>query len=171
MVYMFSLIAYNMINSLSVTLVLSVQLLSHVQLFATLWTVAPQSPLSMGFPRQEYWSGLPFPSPGNHPDPGIKLMSPESPALQADSLATEPTYCRIKANSNKQETVNSKLIQYGLTYSLTVKDMYVLAEEEFYMIENVILRKYRLTIASLFEIHITSNFCTHLRFQVIISTI
>ena len=51
--------------------------------FETLWTVAHQAPLSMGFPRQEYWSGLPFPSPVDLPDPGIK---PWSPALQADSL-------------------------------------------------------------------------------------
>ena len=50
------------------------------------WTVAHQAPLSMGFFRQEYWSELPFPSPGNLPDPGIKPMSPVSPALQADSL-------------------------------------------------------------------------------------
>ena len=46
--------------------------LSHVQLFATPWTVAYQALLSMGFSRQEYWSGLPFPSPGNHPNPGIE---------------------------------------------------------------------------------------------------
>ena len=46
-----------------------------------------QAPLSMGFSRLEYWSGLPFPSPGDLPDPGIKL---ESPALQADSLCSEP---------------------------------------------------------------------------------
>ena len=45
------------------------------------------APLSMGFPRQEYWSGLPFPSPGNFPNPGIE---PRSPALQADSLPFEP---------------------------------------------------------------------------------
>ena len=44
----------------------------HVQLLATLWTVAPQAPLSMGVSRQEYWSGWPFPSPGNLPDPGMK---------------------------------------------------------------------------------------------------
>ena len=50
------------------------------------WTLAYQAPLSMGFSRQEYWSGLPFPSPGDFPDPGIK---PRSPALQADSLPTE----------------------------------------------------------------------------------
>ena len=49
--------------------------LSYVQLFATLSTAAHQAPLSMGFSRQEYWSGLPFPSPGDLPDPGIKLMS------------------------------------------------------------------------------------------------
>ena len=55
-----------------------------------LWTVAHQTPLSMGFFWQEYWSGLPFPSPGELPDPGIKLESPVSPALQVDSLSAEP---------------------------------------------------------------------------------
>ena len=53
----------------------------------TPWTVARQAPLSMGFSRQEYWSGLPFPSPGDLPDPGIKTRSPE---VQADSLPSEP---------------------------------------------------------------------------------
>ena len=53
---------------------------------ATLWIVAHQAPLSMGFSREEYWSGLPFPSPGDFPDPGIE---PGSLALQADSLPTE----------------------------------------------------------------------------------
>ena len=53
-----------------------VQLPSRVQLFATLWTVARQASLSVGFPRQEYWSGLPFPSPGDHPDPEIEPVSP-----------------------------------------------------------------------------------------------
>ena len=48
---------------------------------ATPWTVAHQAPLSMGFSRQEYWSGLPFPPPGDFPDPGIKSTSPVSPAL------------------------------------------------------------------------------------------
>ena len=46
-------------------------MLSCVRLFATPWTVACQAPLSMGFPRQEYWSGLPFPSPGDLPEPGL----------------------------------------------------------------------------------------------------
>ena len=57
--------------------------LTCVQLYATPWTVAHQAPQSMGFPRQEYWSGLPFRPPGDLPDPGIE---PESPALQLDSL-------------------------------------------------------------------------------------
>ena len=60
-----------------------VKSLSRVQLFATPWTIAYQAPPAMGFFRQEYWSGLPFPSPGDLPDPRIK---PRSPALQADSL-------------------------------------------------------------------------------------
>ena len=63
------------------------ELLSHVQLFATPWTVAHQFPLSMGFSRQEYWSWLTFPSPGDLLDPGIE---PRSPALQADSLPSKP---------------------------------------------------------------------------------
>ena len=59
---------------------------SHVQLFVTLWTVACQAPLSMGFSKQEDWSGFLCPSPGDLPDPGIKLRSHASPALQEDSL-------------------------------------------------------------------------------------
>ena len=64
-----------------------VKLLSLVQLFVTPWTVACQAPLSMGFSRQEYWSGLQFPSPGDLPNPEIE---PGSPALQADTLSSEP---------------------------------------------------------------------------------
>ena len=64
-----------------------VKSLSCVQLFATPWTIAYQAPPSMGFSRQECWSGLPFPSPGDLPDPGIE---PRSPALQADALPCEP---------------------------------------------------------------------------------
>ena len=60
---------------------------SHVQFFLTLWTVACQAPLSRGFSRQESWSGLPFPPPGDLPNPGIK---PGSPALQVVCLLTEP---------------------------------------------------------------------------------
>ena len=64
-----------------------VQSLSSLQLFATLWTVDHKAPLSMEFSRQEYWSGSPFPSPGDLPNPGTELRSP---ALQADSLPSEP---------------------------------------------------------------------------------
>ena len=71
----------------SLTLKVKVKSLSHVQLFGTPWTVAYQAPPSMGFSRQENWSGLPFPSPGNLPDPGIK---PGSPTLEADALTSEP---------------------------------------------------------------------------------
>ena len=64
-----------------------VKLLSHVRLFAIPWTISYQAPPSMKFSRQEYWSGLPFPSPGDLPNPGIE---PRSPALQADGLPSEP---------------------------------------------------------------------------------
>ena len=70
-----------------VTLKVKVNSLSRVWLFAALWTVTYQAPLSMEFSRQEYWSGLPFPSPGDLPDPGIE---PGSPALQVDPLISEP---------------------------------------------------------------------------------
>ena len=60
---------------------------SRVRLFATPWTVARQASPSMGFPRQEHWNGLPFPSPGDFPNPGIK---PVSPVLKADFLLSEP---------------------------------------------------------------------------------
>ena len=66
---------------------MKVKSLSPVQLFGPLGLVAHQVPPSMGFSRQEYWSGLPFPSPGELPDPGIE---PGSPALQADALLSEP---------------------------------------------------------------------------------
>ena len=61
--------------------------LSRVRLFVTPWTVAHQAPLSMGFSRQEYWSGLPFLSPRDLPNPGTE---PGSPALQVDDLPSEP---------------------------------------------------------------------------------
>ena len=66
---------------------MKVKSLSRVLLFATPWTVAYQVSLSMGFSRQEYWSGLPFPSPGDLSNPGIE---PRSPALQADVVTSEP---------------------------------------------------------------------------------
>ena len=65
---------------------------SHVQLFATLWIVAHQDPLSMGFSRQEYWSGLPCPPPGDLPDLGIKPTSLMSPALASRLFTTSTTW-------------------------------------------------------------------------------
>ena len=86
-----------------------VMLYSHVWLFVTPWTVAHQAPLSMAFSRQEYWSGFPFPSPGDLPNPGIE---PRSPALQADTLTPEPPgkhcYTIYMCNS----LCNLSLIQY-----------------------------------------------------------
>ena len=83
--------AQNVVSSLSWAFFacVHVQLLSHIQLLGTLSTVTFQASLSMGFSRQEYWSGLPFPSAGDLPDPGIESASP---ALQADSLYHWATY-------------------------------------------------------------------------------
>ena len=72
--------------------------LSRVRLFATTpWTVAHQAPPSMEFSRWEYWSGLPFPSPGDLPNPGIK---PQSPTLQADALPSEPPGNPLESESH-----------------------------------------------------------------------
>ena len=78
-----------------------VKSLSHVRLFATPWTVAYQVPPSIGFSRQEYWRGLPFPSPGDLPNPGIE---PGSPSSWADALLSEPPTCLLK---NKHYEVDS----------------------------------------------------------------
>ena len=73
---------------------------SHVWLFATPWTLAHQAPLSLEFSRQEYWSGLPFPSPEDLPDPGIE---PGAPVLQVDSLPSEP----LGKPPGKEDSVSS----------------------------------------------------------------
>ena len=74
--------------------------LSRVQLFVTPWTVAYQAPASLGFSKQEYWSGLPFPSPGDLPDPGIE---PESPTFYADALLSEPPgKIKLKSDHTKR---------------------------------------------------------------------
>ena len=82
---------------------------SHVWLLVTLWTIACQVPVSVGFSRQEYWSGLPFPSPGDLPDPGIK---PRSPALQADSLPSEPSGKPHKHEEKMNYSGFTKCFQY-----------------------------------------------------------
>ena len=79
----------------------------------TPWTVACQAPLSMGFSRQEYWSGLPFPSPGDLPDPGIK---PEFPALQADSLLFE-TPVKLQGNVDIEESPHEDIVGRQLSGS------------------------------------------------------
>ena len=96
-------------SSFSFTFCIKVSL-SHVQLFVTPWTVACQASLSIGFSKQEYWSGLPFPPSGAFPDP--RKTSPVSPALQADSLPAEPLrkpLCRSGSNSSNW-TWNNRLV-------------------------------------------------------------
>ena len=85
----------------------------HVWLFATLWTAAYQAPPSLGFSRQEYWSGLPFPSPGYLPDPRIE---PGSPKLEADALTSEPPRKPpwLTASSKRESSV-WKPLEFNLT--------------------------------------------------------
>ena len=88
-----------------------VKLLSPVPLFATLWAVAHQASPSMVFSRQEYWSGLPFPSPGDLPNTGIE---PQSPALEADALTSEPPGKPKGSTKQLLELIDkfSKVIEY-----------------------------------------------------------
>ena len=86
----------------------------------TLWTVAHQAPLSMGFSRQEYWSGLPFPSPGDLPDPGIE---PRSSALQADTLTSEP---RGKSKINKNMHLSWTVRRWNQSILKNIKPEYSL---------------------------------------------
>ena len=81
-------------------------LLSSVRLFATPRTAAHQAPLSMGFSRQEYWSGLPFPSPGDLPDSEIE---PGSPTLLADALTSQPPGKPIFSSKDNLNWYNSRL--------------------------------------------------------------
>ena len=74
--------------------------LSRVQLFGTPWTVACQAPLSIGFFRQEYWNEMPFPPPEDLPNPGIKPMSPEPPALAGRFFTTEPPVSSVQLLSH-----------------------------------------------------------------------
>ena len=76
------------------------QPVSCAQLFATPWTIAYQASLSMGFSKQEHWSGTPFPPPGDLPDPGIQPLSPESPALASRFFTSKlPGKPRTSSNS------------------------------------------------------------------------
>ena len=83
---------------------------SPAQLFATLWTAAHQAPLSVGLSREEYWSGLPFPHPGNLPDPGIEPASLVSPALQAGCLPLIHLAAQIPAAACGFFTVASRIL-------------------------------------------------------------
>ena len=93
--------------------------------FATLWTAVCQAPLSMGFSRQEYWSGLPFPSPEDLPDPGIRPASPVSLALQADSLLTQSPGKWVSWASLVAQTVKN---------SPAVQETQVQLEEDFFVL-------------------------------------
>ena len=102
-----------------------VKSLSRVWLFATPWTVSYQAPPSMGFSRQECWSGLPFPSPGDLPDPGIE---PRSPTLQADALPSDPPgkpldssdNCIWKSKWRQNAEMTSKMQNVEESYTLII---------------------------------------------------
>ena len=82
------------------------QSLSRVQFFGTLWTVSCQAHLSMGFSRQEYWGGLPFPTPRDLPDPGTEAESLVSPALAGDFFTWEALHLHISRKKTEESKNN-----------------------------------------------------------------
>ena len=105
-------------SAIGIHMKVKVKSLSCFRLFATPWTVAYQAPPSVGFSRQEYWSGLPFPSPGDLPNTGIE---PGSPALRADALPSEPPgklgYTHIPSLSRRRKnSVRDKVISKKWMY-------------------------------------------------------
>ena len=98
-----------------------VKSLSHVQLFMTPWTVAYEAPPTMRFSRQEYWSGLPFPSPGDLPNPGIE---PGCPALQADALPSEsprkPNEEKPDEENQRKKNQTQKAMYYMISFQLSI---------------------------------------------------
>ncbi|CAN0429590.1 unnamed protein product [Rangifer tarandus platyrhynchus] len=110
---------------------------SHVQLFATLCTVVHQTPLSMGFSRQEYWSVLPCLPPGDLPDPGIEPTSPVAPALQADSLPLSQQgsqwycICLLEKNIHTKEPVSSNSCsRVNCTWKNAVRESSIRCDQE-----------------------------------------
>ena len=102
-----------------------VKSLSRVLLFATPWTIAHQAPPSIRFSRQEYWSGLPFPSPGDLPDPGIE---PRSLALQADALTSEPPLPKLgacKSLTSNENNADPKDLVSWYYFSNSVKWIFI----------------------------------------------
>ena len=97
-------------------------MLSSVQFFATLWIVACQPPLSMKLSRQEYWSGLPFPPPGDRPNPGIKPTSFASPAMAGGFFTTEPPGKSDLQSRNRDTDVESKCVDAKGEKSRTFKN-------------------------------------------------
>ena len=104
------------------------QLLQLCPTLCNLWTVASQAPLSMGISRQEYWSGLLCPPPGDLPDPGTEPVSPASLALRASSLPTEPLGKPIK------DTTSSLLEDFYKQWQVEDSNIYICYLAEFYLI-------------------------------------
>ena len=102
--------------------------LSRVRLFATPWTIAYQASPSMGFSRREYWSGLPFPSPGDLPDPGIE---PGSPTLEADTLTSEPPGKICKKLISAVVIQRSDKEKFSVSYMVRTYLFHILSHRKF----------------------------------------
>ena len=97
--------------------------ISPIRLCATSWTIAHQAPLSMGFPRQEYWSGLPCPSPGDLPNPGVEPVSLMSPALADRFFTTSATWEALGTTFKKILTKLVEVMEFQLSYFKSWKVM------------------------------------------------
>ena len=112
---------------------MKVKSLSHIRLFVILWTVAYQAPPSMEFSRQEYWSGLLFPSSGDLPDPGIE---PRSPAFQADALTSEPVLKNKDITLLTKVCIVKAMVFFPVAYTDVISGPYRRLSAEELMLSN-----------------------------------
>ena len=134
---------------------------SRVLLFVTLQTVARQAPLSMGFSRQEYWSGLPCPSPGALPNPGIKLESLTSPALAGRFFSTSATWKAHFTNDNVYDIL--QMVMYILQMLMYIK----MKINPFSLILRVVFSSCSVSLAvqnllRLIRLHLWASLVTHM---------
>ena len=124
---------------------------SRVQLFATLWTIAPQVPLSMGFSRQAYWSGLPWPPPGDLPNPGIKPKS----FVSGRFFTTEPSGKPTQRYTHIHRYIEC-IYKYTYTYSHVI---YIHTHRDYMYTYHVCVNIHKAGCVSVCSYHISASLC------------
>ena len=131
---------------------------SHVRLFDTLWNIVLQPPLSVGFSRQEYWKGMPYPPPGSLSNPGIKPASLTSPALAGRFLTSSATYCSVAQSCPTLCNPMDCLTKASLPFTISQSLLKLMAIESMMPSNHIVLCCSFLLLPSIFpSIRIFSN--------------